>query len=258
MSAETRPLDAGEPQRHLPAAPVALLAALTSETRPLQAAMLGTSHPPLTVATSGQGAARAARAALDALAQGAVGLVSWGLAGGLVSDLRSGDVLVPHTVCTPDGRRFATDAPWGAAIISELTRAPGGERAPDRRDMVAVDAVLTSAARKTAIAMATGAVAADMESVAIARVATDAGVPFVVVRVVVDEAGDELPESIGAWVDDSGRTRLAPVLSSLLWPGDWRRLLMIGGRFRQARATLTRLADTLVPRQFALPASFLH
>lgn len=259
MSAESRPPGAATaPQQHSPAAPVALLTALVSEARPLRAAMLRAAHPPLTVITSGQGAARASRAARDALAQGAVALVSWGLAGGLARELRAGDILVPCLLCAPDGRRFATDARWGDAIVDELARAAGGACAPDRRDLVAVDAVLTTAAQKAAVAMATGAVAADMESAAIAQVAIDAGVPFVVVRVVVDEAGDELPASIGAWVDASGATRLAPVLASLLRPGDWRALRTVGGRFRRAQATLTTLADNLVPRRFALPASPLH
>src|SRR5436190_9786497 len=107
-------------------------------------------HMPSEILQSGPGAVRAAQAATAALAAGASGLVSFGLAGALRAELAPGAVLLPRRV------RSATAA---------------------FDDLLSVPAALTTPSEKSAAA-ASGAVAADMESAAIAAVAARAGARF--------------------------------------------------------------------------------
>lgn len=68
---------------------------------------------------------------------------------------------------------------------------------------------------KAAAQAATGAAGVDMESAAVAAVAEAAGVPFLVLRVVLDRADQSLPSAILAAVNEIGQPRLAPMLYGL-------------------------------------------
>lgn len=235
---------------------VAVLSALRSESRPLTVRLCegrrGREHEAgLLVLTTGQGRENALRAVATARAAGATALVSWGLAGALVDDLRAGTILMPTRVLEPAGQRYVADPHWCDAIAAAL----GPDMESDRRDVIAVSQVLCSVQDKQSAAAGSGAVAADMESGAIAHAAAQAGIPFIVIRVVVDEAADALPEDVAAWVDERGRTRIGPLLSTVLRPSSWRGLKLLATRYRSARATLDWLADRLVPLGFALPAA---
>jgi adenosylhomocysteine nucleosidase len=232
---------------------VAVLAALRSESRPLTARLRGdrkAAGSGLLVLTTGQGAGNALHAVEVAGARGATALVSWGLAGALVNDLRAGTVMIPARVLDSEGAVHTAEAHWCDAVAVAL----GSEVVADRRDLVSVDHVLHSSEDKRFAAMRTAAVAADMESAAIARAAAQAGMPFIVIRVIVDEAADTLPTDIAAWVDGQGRTRIGPLLKTVLRPSRWQGLRLLATRYRSARATLDRLAGRLVPVGFALPA----
>ena len=64
------------------------------------------------VACSGGSPERARAEAARLAAEGATGLVSFGLAGGLAPELRPGDLVLPETVQAPDGRSLPTDPAW--------------------------------------------------------------------------------------------------------------------------------------------------
>ena len=77
----------------------------------------------LAVACSGARPGRARAEAARLLAEGAFGLVSFGLAGGLAPELRPGDLVLAEAVVLPDGRRLMTDAAWGAGLTAALAEA---------------------------------------------------------------------------------------------------------------------------------------
>jgi hypothetical protein len=89
-----------------------------------------------------------------------------------------------------------------------------------------------------------------MESGAIGAVAHAAGVPFVVVRVVVDGHDDQLPESIEAWVTSAGQTRVAPLARALLAPRELGMFTILLRRSWVAQRALRQLARVLVPANF--------
>ncbi|MGE5476883.1 MAG: hypothetical protein ACM3Q1_09530 [Bacteroidales bacterium] len=153
------------------------------------------------VACAGSEPETAARALLAA---GATRLLSFGLAGGLDPALPPGTLVLASEIVTPD-HRFVTDAAW-AERFPCLLRAPllgAGRPLCDR------------AAKAHAFAL-TGAVAVDMESGAVARVAAAAGVPMLAVRAVADPARQAVPPAALRCVDNQGRIRLRASLALLL------------------------------------------
>jgi adenosylhomocysteine nucleosidase len=227
-------------------ATVAVIVALGIERVSLQRNLAASS--PFGILQSGPGPDRAARAATAALASGARALVSWGLAGGLAADLAPGTVLLPRHVRAAAGGAFEADPEWHAA----LERALREELAPRLEDVVTVAAALTTRAGKAA-AGANGAIAADMESAAVAGVAARAGAPFVALRVIVDTADDELPGDAERWIDERGARRLAPALAAAFQPGQWRDLWILAQRYRAARRSLDRVARLVAAGGFSLP-----
>ena len=219
-----------------PAAAFAVIVALGVERAAFRA--LAEREPRLGVIQSGPGPERAAGAATAALAAGASGLVSFGLAGALRADLAPGAVLVPRRVRSSAGGSFEADSEWHAAVVTAV-RDAGLEPLFD--DLLSVPSALTRAADK-AEAAAGGAAAADMESAAIAAVAARAGARFVALRVVVDAAGDELPDDVERWIDERGERRIGAALGAALRPARWRGLWILAQRYRVARRTLARLA----------------
>lgn len=217
---------------------IAIVAALEAECDSLHRAVAR--GAPWLVVQSGPGEARAAAAAERALAAGVAGFISWGLAGALDSGLAPGAIVVPRRVLRERGAPLAVTPEWQerlAACARAFVVSTG--------DVLTVQHALQSPRDKQAAGAATGAVAVDMESAAIAAVAARAGLPFAVARVIVDGAADALPSDAEQWVDERGARRLTPVLRAVMTPSQWPVLATLGRRFAVARRSLERFADAL-------------
>jgi len=114
---------------------------------------------PLGLVRAGGGLPAGAQAAAEWLvSQGVDGLLSFGLAGGLDPALRAGTIVLAAGV-REDGRLTTTDP----ALSARFGQADGV--------LLAGSAVLAAACEKAALFAATGALAIDLESGAVARVA---------------------------------------------------------------------------------------
>jgi hopanoid-associated phosphorylase len=147
-------------------------------------------------------------AVLEAHIGKARGVVSIGIAGGLAPQLRAGDWVLADTVLA-DGQAIPTDTPWTGRLAARLPEATRGL-------LVGVDAIIAEAAEKTVLRQTTGALALDMESHIVARVARRHRMPFVAARVVSDPAHRALPPAARGAMKPDGRIDLAAVLRSLL------------------------------------------
>ncbi len=191
---------------------------------------------------SGARPERAYEGAKALLAQGAGALLSFGLAGGLDSELASGDALLASLIVLPDGRRLETSAAWRRSLAAAL-----GARAREGSIAGREEAAATAAA-KAALAQSSGAQAVDMESHGVARAAHEAGVPFMALRVILDPAGRALPQAALAGLAPDGTSRVLPVLFRLLLrPAELPQLLALARDHRRALAVLGRLAADLGP-----------
>lgn len=246
-----------------------VVAALRSEARcivqPSAGAGADALRARLRVRASGMGCARAARAAQRLAAEGAGGLLCFGVAGALDPTLRCGDViLATEVICAqplalqlpgmrptalPAQARLRTSARWRAALTAALLpHVPLVER-----PMLTSTQLICESSEKTRLFRQTGAVAVDMESAAVGVVAQLHGLPFMVLRVIADTAEDALPAVLRAIAgpDRAGPPAWVSWLPLLATPTAWPGLLRMGGRYQRARGVLRRCAALAGP---ALPA----
>ena len=144
----------------------------------------------------------------EALRDGAAGVLSFGLCGGLDPSLTPGDLVVGSTVLTGH-RRLACEAKWVAQLAKSFPEAIVGA-------VLGADFIVESSDAKAQLRSRTGAIAADMESHRVALAASEAGVPFVVLRAVSDGAADSLPLSAQAGFRPDGSVDVLSVVQGLL------------------------------------------
>ena len=142
------------------------------------------------------------------LARGARALISFGIAGGLAPSLRPGTLVVADTVCLPDGTRVATDPEWSRALRRALPEAACGALAGSAT-------IVSQPWQKAALRRMTGALAVDMESQVVARLAVSHGLPFAALRAVADPAERGLPSAATVAMRADGGVDLPAVVRAL-------------------------------------------
>lgn len=188
---------------------------------------------------SGMGAQAAQTAAQGLHEHGVTALISFGVAGALDDHLNSGDLVLADAIIADE--RLPVDCAWRdrlqRQLPAEITVING---------LLADSAVpLTDEDAKRNLAQATGAIAVDMESAAVAQVAAAAGIPFIAIRAIIDPIRFSPPPALlGAVYPDGGVNPLK--LTSLLLSRSVNigTLLQMGAGMRKARKTLSRVIQT--------------
>ena len=191
----------------------------------------------------GHEAAPALEALLDAERPSAV--LSLGFAGALRPGLSTGALVLCDAALAEGAASIELD-PSPAA---DALRAAGV--AADSGALLTVDEPLLTPEAKRSAHAATGAAIVDMEGYALARLATERGVPIVALRAVLDAAEHPLPGFVANIIADGGRSEWAHTLRGLrtdplLAP----RLPMLAWRSRGAARAVRRGVRALLP---ALP-----
>jgi adenosylhomocysteine nucleosidase len=218
---------------------VGVVAALNAEARTLGAALprrdgLASLQDGALLAVSGMGGALAAAAARRLIDAGAAALMSFGLAGGLDPALDAGCVVLPEEVLSRSGARHTVSLDW----YGRIRGAVAAQRPIASGALLSDIEPLVSAADKAAAFRDSGAVAADMESFAVAEAARNAHIPFVVVRVICDTARDTLPRAVIA-ASRGGAVSLARLTYGLATaPWELLALLRLARRYRTAMRSL--------------------
>jgi adenosylhomocysteine nucleosidase len=173
-------------------------------------------------------------ALVESAVEGAECLMSFGIAGALAPNLRSGDVVLSaEVVC--DGQRWQADERF-QDHVTDLAREIGAFRGP----VLGASGILATEADKSRAWRETGALAVDLESGVVARIALRAGIPFLVARTIADTACRELPPAALIPLSKAGTPNLARVLGSVLRrPRQIRTLI---GLARETRMALLALA----------------
>lgn len=182
----------------------------------------------------GGGRADALAAAIEREIQaGARAVISFGVAGALIDDLRPGALVVADAVL--DGSiRYPVHAGWSNAIADRLT---GARRMP----VAGSGSIVASVAEKAALCAASGAGAVDMESHIAAGLAARYDLPFTVLRAIADPAARALPAAALIAMNAKGGVDLRGVLWSLMRdPLQLPRLLRIGLDAQRALRGLDR------------------
>jgi adenosylhomocysteine nucleosidase len=140
------------------------------------------------IVQSGPGRERAVRAAhalIDGHRPGVV--ISAGFAGALDATLRRGDIVAADSIVDETGRELTPDRALLSAAESRGARAGR---------LLTVDRVIRASEEKLALGRKHAALAADMETLAVAEVCGDRQQPFLALRVINDAAEDVLPHDV--------------------------------------------------------------
>ena len=147
-------------------------------------------------------------AAESAARRGYRGIISFGVAGGLASNLRPGDWVVASSVVDAQTSNV-TDRAWSNKLLNLIGRA---RHAP----IVGVDDPIAEPAFKRELHRTTGAAAVDMESHVVAKLAAEHGLAFAAVRVIVDPAERTIPPAALVGMNADGRTNIPAILRELV------------------------------------------
>ncbi|HWW20317.1 MAG TPA: hypothetical protein VNZ06_05900 [Steroidobacteraceae bacterium] len=189
---------------------------------------------------SGIGNTAAKDAALALINEGADALVSFGLAGGLDPDVKAGTIFLPAEVLAAGSERFPTSDAWRNRVAIALVAfrpVAAGKMLTSLREV-------SDIAAKQAMFRESGAMAVDMESAAVARVATAHGLPFLIARVIVDTATDVLPAAVMA-AGGSGELRVWRLIAALTRaPAEIVDVIRLARRFRVAKSALRAVGQS--------------
>ena len=229
------------------------------------------------IVVSAANTTRAAQAADAMIAGGVSMLVSYGFAAGIDPRLGPGALLLPETVIAHEGK---VETPDRGGVRDQLQRITsfkprdeqGAPEPPPEEAYVAVDAPtrevlseglgmriaggalagvdrpLMRPEEKLALFAQTRARAADMESHVVARAATEAGIPFVAIRVVSDPSNRTLPQAALAGLTDEGRVNgRAVAVAMLRRPWECIDMMTLALDGAQAMYRLRRVGRRLAP-----------
>ncbi len=169
---------------------------------------------------------------------GVDGILSFGAAGAASSAQAPGNVLIGESVVDGEGYRYPADAGW----TGRLAAATGA----DRVAICGIDYIANSADKGGFADQ--GIAAIDMESHVVAKLATEAGIPFAVLRAVLDPVGFDMPEYAFDAVRPDGSISLLPVVAGVcVQPWTIGRLLDLNSYNKRAMESLSGAARVLGP-----------
>jgi adenosylhomocysteine nucleosidase len=196
----------------------------------------------LLVVYSGAGHVNAKSASELLVAKGANRLISWGCAAALSESLKPGDLILADELIDAGNVVMAASADWLAYAKNSLAKfvvIQSGRLAEST-------SIVSSSKEKKQLHAITGAIALDMESVAVARVAKQHTLPFLIIRVIADPVNMNLPRAINYSHNDQGEMVLRKLLLFLfLHPAELPGLIKLGFHFNAAKKTLKSIAGHL-------------
>jgi nucleoside phosphorylase len=160
-------------------------------------------------------------------------LITCGFAGGLIPELKIGDVIFE----IPSNGGAGIDA--YAAVRSKLTAAGAKEV-----KIFCADRIATTAGDKKKLREETGADAAEMESGAVRTVCGEHGVSCVTVRVISDTAEEDLPMDFNKFLTEDKRMDMSKLMMAVA-KAPWKMGALMELQ-KNTKLAAQRLADALV------------
>lgn len=196
---------------------------------------------------SGIGYEAAANAAKKYLDFDVNGLISWGVAGATDSSLNSGDLIFAESVIAQN-KTFQTSTAWKNKLLTYFQKSNikvlSGDIASSRE-------ICASITDKNNLLHKTAAIAVDMESAAIAEIAMNHHLDFLVIRSIADKADTSIPEAVLNHTDHLGNPKILDfVLSCMLKPTQIREIAVLAKSYKMALKTLGSIAPDLKSQNF--------
>lgn len=194
------------------------------------------------VVESGAGFARARKAAQALVdAHTPEWILSAGFSGALQPEIQVGHIVTADSIVDAHGHEMKLDMNMPADPAHGLHVGR----------LVTADALVRTVREKQALAEATGGLAVDLESLAVAQVARDTKTRFLAVRVISDDMSADLPEEVMSILGRTGSIR-AGAVAGALWkrPSSARDLWRLRENAHHAGERLATFLDGVV-RQLA-------
>jgi adenosylhomocysteine nucleosidase len=159
-------------------------------------------------------------------------------------------LILPKTVIGSNQFLYHVDATWHQSLCSRLIGQVDFQTEP----VVESSTVVRTPEEKVILFGKTGAIGVDMESAAVAAVAQEAGVPFMVVRAVADSTDETIPDIALNAVDEFGQMSFLKLIQGLAGrPAEVFALVRMARNYRVAQRTLAAVArlagnNLLVPQ----------
>ncbi len=160
----------------------------------------------LAVVQSGMGflnARKATSALIDAHTPDWV--LSVGFSGAMLPEMKMGDLVMANSIVDTHGNELTVDV----------------KMADDRQNglyvgrLLNTDEIVRTVEEKKQLAEKFGAIAVDMESLAVAQICRDTGTRFLAVRVISDDLSANLPPEVMSVIGSTGAVRVGSALGSL-------------------------------------------
>ena len=194
------------------------------------------------VACSGSGPGNAKKAAKLLLDRGSRQLISWGCAAALDTSLKPGDLNLPETLIAENQRHYPADPDWYRQVADILSDYYKIFSAP----LCESSKIISSSEDKITLNKQNSSIALDMESVAIAKIADQARIPFLTIRAIADPADMNLPRAVTFALNDEGEIEIKRLLLFLAThPYEIPGLIKLGLHFSAAKDKLKLVAQHL-------------
>lgn len=175
----------------------------------------------------------------ELLSLGVDGILSFGSAGALQPGLKPGDLVVGRDVINANGKSWSCDPTWRENLEKTLDI---------ESSLVFGSDGLVNVASKARIGSETEASIVDMESHIVAAKAAEQGIPFAVLRSVVDPLDFEIPRWVADSVRPNGTISYLPLISGMcLFPWHFGRLASLGGYNKRAMEGLSSAVRVVGP-----------
>ena len=193
------------------------------------------------IACSGADPENAATAAQLLINKGAKRLISWGCAAALKANLHPSDLVIPQTLLTERHEELTIASPWLNKVLDQLSSLN-----PYTGSLVESSFIVADSEEKKVIYKQTRAIALDMESVAVARMAIQNNLSILVIRCIADPVSMNLPKAVSYALNDQGDIKLVKLLWFLLThPTELPGLIKLGLHFNAAKNKLKLVARHL-------------
>jgi adenosylhomocysteine nucleosidase len=192
---------------------------------------------------SGAGPENARVAAETLIKRGVSQLISWGCAAALDASLQAGDLVLAVSFVDAGQERYGLDnKDWVNKVETHFAK----QFSIQTGSLAESQCIIESSLDKAKLAILTGAIALDMESAAIAKVAKLHSLDFLAVRAIADPVTMDLPKAVSYAIDENGEVVLSKLLFFLLLhPSDLLGLMRLGIYFYAAKNTLKRVAKEI-------------
>ena len=191
---------------------------------------------------SGTGPINASSATEYLISQGATKIISWGCAAALSETLKPGDLMLANELISTEESiaiPLKMNANWHLhtkELLTPFVKVHSG-------CLVESKSIVSSSEHKKQIHINTNAIALDMESIAIAKVANRHTFPFLAIRVIADPVEMNLPLAIYKSLNEQGEVSLSKLLLYLAnHPAELPGLIRLGLHFKSATKTLKLIA----------------